>query len=628
MQKLVLILLLAFASLYFAKVHPPVASTDSYFHLAIGREVTKTHQIPKVDKFTFVADGKPYIANEWLSGLIFYEVYQKWQEAGILALRALLGAGILFFLYRTLERLKIRFELIVLLLLTNAFTLGLRMIDRPEMISFLLFSLVLYLTVQSRKLLLVTAAPLIFLIWPNIQGYAPLGLLTLAYGLVRNDLHHRLGFPPRLTIFTLLLSILAATFTVDQFKRFFYVLFLNRELFGYVVEVQSIFKKLAAIKYDFWANIPIEIYIFAIFGLIGLISFRLRVIPPPESHSKNTPVIFLDLIYLLILAVLAVEFVRMIPLFILLSSPIIAQNLNYLPANFLWRLLEKAAISLLTLMVAVSIIQKGILGDRTNTLLVFDKDGKVAVATASTWRQRQPKDALKFIKGNLAPKRLLTSLNWSNEVIWELPGTKAFGDIIYEKQTRQSLTDLQNLGSGQGDWQNLLEKYPVDTIINAQPFNLVSFFEVPVWQLRDWGLVYVDDVAVVWAKNAPTHLTLRAIHPEFTSDFKFKEEEKDQAQEELEKLLSVNPDNSFAYEQLTLVHLLKNEPESAQKRIQQAKSRFPKNPNLYLLEAALKASTKDCPSAAGSLKQAKKLATGYFYILDKVEILAKRCGRL
>lgn len=628
MQKLVLILILAFASLYFAKIHPPIASTDSYFHLAIGREVTKTRQIPKVDKFTFVADGKQYIANEWLSGLIFYQVYEKWQEAGILALRALLGAGILFFLYKTLALLKIRFELIILFLLLNTFTLGLRMIDRPEIFSFLLFSLVLYVTVQSRKLLLVTAAPLIFLIWPNIQGYAPLGLLTLAYGLIRKDIPPRLSFPSRLTTFTLLASILAACFTIDQFKRFFYVFFLNRELFGYVVEVQSIFKKLAAIRYDFWASIPIEIYIFAIFGTISLISFRLRVNPPPESHSKIKPVIFLDLIYFLILAVLAVEFVRMIPLFILLSSPIIAQNLNYLPANFFWRLLEKAAISLLTLMVAVSIIQKGILGDHTNTLLVFDKEGKVVVATASTWKERQPKDALRFIKGNLAPKRLLTSLNWSNHVIWELPQTKTFGDIIYEKQTRQSLADLENLNRAQADWQNLLEKYQVDTVINTQPFNLVSFFEVPVWQLRDWSLVYADDVAVVWAKNAPSHLVLHAIHPQFASDFKFKEEEKDQAKRELEKLLSVSQDNSFAYEQLTLVHLLENEPELAQKRIKEAKSRFPKDPNFYLLEATLKASTKDCPGAAGSLKQAKKLATGYFYIQHKVEILAKRCGRL
>lgn len=642
---LILVFVFVLSALYFARVHPPIASTDTYYHLSIGRQVAATHQIPKTDTFTFVAAGREFISGEWLSGLIFYTIFNQWQETGILALRIFIGTAVLFFLYQTMRLLAIRFELIVLFLLANTFTLGLRMIDRPEMFSFLLFSILIYLITiynsqrgdslrkqgVSSTLLLFLVVP-IFLIWPNIQGYSPLGLLTLAYGLFANSLQTQnyqnlTGAikTNKLPLAIFLLSTLAATATADQFRRFFYVFFLNRDLFGYVIEVQSIFNKLAAIKYNFWANIPVEIYIFAVVSLIGLISFRFKVYPQAQSSASKSLVLLLDLGYFLLLLALAVLFIRFIPVFILLSTPLVARNLSV--SRIFPKFLPKMAIAILILMITISIFEKSILGDRTNMLFATDKAGQPVVATARTWKSRQPTAALEFIRQNLNSQKLLTSLNWSNQVVWELPNTKVFADIIYEKQTRQSLEDLQNLSRGQSDWPHLLDKYQPDTIINTQPFNLVSFFEVPIWQIKDWKLVYVDDVAVVYTKLAiAENLGLSAIHPEYASDFKFTEEEKDLAKKELEKLINLNPNNSFAYSQLILTGLLENDHQSAQNLTRVAKSKFKNDPNFYLLEATIKVAKKDCSGAAGALSSAKRLTRGYFFLLEKVQTLAAQCS--
>ena len=139
-KPLTILALFALLAIFFVRAHPPLASTDSYFHLAIGRFVAKNHQIPKVDTFTFVSPGKEFISNEWLSGLILYLAYVNFGDIGILTLRTLVGLVTVFFLYRALSVIGIDFYLKVLAVLAAAVAISLRFTDRPEMFSFLFFS--------------------------------------------------------------------------------------------------------------------------------------------------------------------------------------------------------------------------------------------------------------------------------------------------------------------------------------------------------------------------------------------------------------------------------------------------------------------------------------------------------
>ncbi len=53
----------------------PVVDPDAFWHLATGKLILKTGEIPKVDPFSWTAPGRSWIAHEWLTELLFATLY-------------------------------------------------------------------------------------------------------------------------------------------------------------------------------------------------------------------------------------------------------------------------------------------------------------------------------------------------------------------------------------------------------------------------------------------------------------------------------------------------------------------------------------------------------------------------
>lgn len=53
----------------------PVVDPDSFWHLATGKLILKTTEIPKVDPFSWTAPGRSWIAHEWLTEILFGVLY-------------------------------------------------------------------------------------------------------------------------------------------------------------------------------------------------------------------------------------------------------------------------------------------------------------------------------------------------------------------------------------------------------------------------------------------------------------------------------------------------------------------------------------------------------------------------
>ena len=49
----------------------PVVDPDSFWHLATGKLILKTREIPKSDPFSWTAPGRKWIAHEWLTEIVF-----------------------------------------------------------------------------------------------------------------------------------------------------------------------------------------------------------------------------------------------------------------------------------------------------------------------------------------------------------------------------------------------------------------------------------------------------------------------------------------------------------------------------------------------------------------------------
>src|SRR5256885_10309224 len=55
----------------------PLSDGDFWWHLKTGEYIINTHTIPRTDFFSFTNYGRAWVAHEWLSEVIFYEIYSK-----------------------------------------------------------------------------------------------------------------------------------------------------------------------------------------------------------------------------------------------------------------------------------------------------------------------------------------------------------------------------------------------------------------------------------------------------------------------------------------------------------------------------------------------------------------------
>ena len=82
----------------------PIPPNDFWWHMATGRLIVESGQIPTVDSFSYTRAGEPFYNQSWLGQLVMYGLYQ----IGGLALVILAQAALLAGTYGLLLRLCLR----------------------------------------------------------------------------------------------------------------------------------------------------------------------------------------------------------------------------------------------------------------------------------------------------------------------------------------------------------------------------------------------------------------------------------------------------------------------------------------------------------------------------------------
>lgn len=145
-------------------------------HIKLGEIITQTHQVPKINLFSYTNPNFPFINTHWL-----FEVLAFWFNQTI-GVRYLLVLKIIIFLVSVWLILKIIPKENSILLLPVGFiflhVLRERAELRPEIFSFLFTALTIFILNKNNKL--VFFLPLIQLIWINTHIYFFVGLLLQA----------------------------------------------------------------------------------------------------------------------------------------------------------------------------------------------------------------------------------------------------------------------------------------------------------------------------------------------------------------------------------------------------------------------------------------------------------------
>lgn len=158
-------------------------NTDSDLprHLRMGQFIVETRSIPQTEMFSYALEDHPYVAHEWLAGVIYYFFYKLLGLKGVVFLTATLISGAFFILYTALSREHDEKLLTGFFILWGAANTSLHWIARPYLFTmlFLAIWLVLIDAVARGRKMYFWLPPILMVVWGNMHAEFVAGFLVL-----------------------------------------------------------------------------------------------------------------------------------------------------------------------------------------------------------------------------------------------------------------------------------------------------------------------------------------------------------------------------------------------------------------------------------------------------------------
>lgn len=179
--------IILFALLFALATRIPV-DTDVWWHLRSGQYML-TNGIIQADPFSFTKFGEPWINHSWGSQILLNAVWQAAGNFGLAIYVAALATGGMWFVYRMSAG---NVYLKAFALVIGASTAAVFWSPRPQMVSFFLSTVVLYLLYlhKREKIDRLWLIPLIMGLWGNLHAGFSIGFIFLAGSIAGEVLGH------------------------------------------------------------------------------------------------------------------------------------------------------------------------------------------------------------------------------------------------------------------------------------------------------------------------------------------------------------------------------------------------------------------------------------------------------
>ena len=203
---------LAIALPVLAALLASLSAVDLAYHLRAGDEILGTRAIPRVDGWTFTADGLPWFDQQWGSQVILSIVYRVGGWTGLALFRAglvgvVFGAVLLIGLRRGMSPRN------AALLALGAFAVAAPALAlRPQLLGMACFAILLVpVSDRRRRPALLWAIPVLAIVWANLHGSFFLAPLVLGLAWLEDAAER--SARARRTLLVALVSAVAACVT-------------------------------------------------------------------------------------------------------------------------------------------------------------------------------------------------------------------------------------------------------------------------------------------------------------------------------------------------------------------------------------------------------------------------------
>ncbi|MCU0692149.1 MAG: hypothetical protein MUF54_12185, partial [Polyangiaceae bacterium] len=161
---------------------PENNNNDVWLHFRVGYDVLHTRGFPRVDSYSAVAGGRPFIAHEWLSAVIFYLLHKVGSEAVLPVLNSLVAGTVAALLWFSLRKEDRALVFSAPLLAVTGYCMTSQIQARPHLFTLLFVALWTFVFERwrtSRRWTTLALLPFVQLVWANLHGGYLLGLVLI-----------------------------------------------------------------------------------------------------------------------------------------------------------------------------------------------------------------------------------------------------------------------------------------------------------------------------------------------------------------------------------------------------------------------------------------------------------------
>ena len=457
----------------------PATDPDLWWHLRTGQWIVETGHIPHTDPFSFTRAGHAWVSHEWLSEVVFYELWKHGGAAALIVFSAIITTAGFLLLYLRCLLCGVKKHWAAAATVVGALASAASWGVRPQMFTFTLASLFLWLleSGQDRPRLLLWIPPL-FLLWLNLHAGFALGLaLLLAYAvglIIETAVGNTSWKNARPILLSVLLLVLACLALVPLNPS-------GAQLYRYPFDtlrssgMRSIISEWFSPNFHDWLYRP--------FLLLWLL--LLTALASSRSQPKGRVIV-----PLLLTSVAALDAVRHIPIFVLVAIPAIAAALPRDAASVPPLQRGPTRLRFRPLFIRVVAVLM--------TVFVLVKWVGLARHQDAREAEQYPQRAVAFLQARAEPQRIFVYYDWGGYAIWKLyPEYRVFvdgrADLYGDDLLRQFKAAVQ-LRNG---WRDVLDSWKVEAVLVPPSCALAQALLLD----PNWHVAFTDSKAIILVRT-------------------------------------------------------------------------------------------------------------------------------
>ncbi|MEZ4667339.1 MAG: hypothetical protein R3E39_05385 [Anaerolineae bacterium] len=466
--------------LLFAMATRIPVDTDIWWHLRAG-QYTLSNGMIYADAFSYTKAGMEWVNHSWGAQVILFGVWQVAGNFGLAVYTAVLATGGMWFIYRmSAGSVYLRaFALVV-----GAATAAVFWSPRPQMLSFFLSTVILYLLHlhKREKKDYLWWIPPIMCIWGNIHAGFSIGFIFLCGSIVGEILGNIFSsksesvVPPngiRKLVMITLVSLIALVINPYGLQ----MLAVPFQTVG-IGALQNFIQEWNSPNFHERQTWPFVILLLGNLGVIGASKKRLD---------------WTDFVLSAGTAFMGLLAGRNIAVFAVVATPVLTRHLDDIFTERGWVVNSIKRVTPLmgrlnaVLVVIIAVVTLG------KMLLVLDTK-----SIAEAQEEYLPVKVTEFLSKNPPNGSMFNSYNWGGYFIYWLPNNPVFVDGRTDLYGDDFLSnDYLKTATGAPGWQETLNRFSVNVVVIEDDSGLARSLRSE----RGWRLDYEDKQAVVFTRE-------------------------------------------------------------------------------------------------------------------------------